>query len=60
VVGITQPEVLRLALATAAFLVAVLTLYLGTLKRAEISLIFLSDRGVWVRQQQRRPEVPPE
>jgi hypothetical protein len=48
-----------LALATVALLIAVLSLYLGNLKRADIRMIWLSERDQSLRDHQRRDEGPP-
>jgi hypothetical protein len=48
-----------LLLAAAAFLVAIASLYVGSLKRADISMIVLTDRRATLHQQQNRAEGPP-
>jgi hypothetical protein len=53
-------DVISLALATGAFVVAVLSLYLGNLRRADVEMIVLSHRPIQLGSQKRRDEGPPE
>src|SRR5687767_7885701 len=52
-------RLLPLALATGAFLVAVVSLYLGNVRRADIRLIALPDLRAYLPTQERRDEGPP-
>lgn len=49
-----------LTLAAAAFTVALVSLYLGNLKRADIQLLWLKDRPFSIFNQKHRDEGPPE
>jgi hypothetical protein len=51
--------VIGLIVAVAAFLVAIVSLYAGILRRADIRMLVLTDRHATLHNQEHRPEGPP-